>query len=90
MRLAKTVNFPATLLIVICLLTAQPAFSQTPYYAGKTITIIRGGGAGGSGEFQSSRLLKNLPESFDSAQDERTGFDIVDDFPFMLRFSKHS
>jgi tripartite-type tricarboxylate transporter receptor subunit TctC len=60
MRLAKTVNFPATLLIVICLLTAQPAFSQTPYYAGKTITIIRGGGAGGSGEFQSRALMPYL------------------------------
>jgi hypothetical protein len=26
------------------------------------------------------RLLKNLSESFDGAQDERRGFDIVDDF----------
>jgi hypothetical protein len=26
----------------------------------------------------------------DVAQDERRGFDIVDDFPFMLRHSKHS
>jgi hypothetical protein len=34
---------------------------------------------------RSSRLLKNLSESFDGAQDERRGFDIVDDFPFMLR-----
>ena len=33
-----------------------------------------------------SRLLENLSESFDEAQDERRGFDIVDDFPFMLRF----
>jgi hypothetical protein len=38
----------------------------------------------------SARLLKNLSESFDGAQDERRRFDIVDDFPFMLRFSKHS
>jgi hypothetical protein len=37
----------------------------------------------------SSMLLKNLSESFDGAQDERRGFDI-DDYPFMLRFSKHS
>jgi hypothetical protein len=36
----------------------------------------------------SSRLLKNLSESFDGAQDERRGFDIIEDFPFML--SKHS
>jgi hypothetical protein len=31
-----------------------------------------------------------LSESFDGAQDERRGIDIIDDFPFMLRFSKHS
>jgi hypothetical protein len=29
-------------------------------------------------------------ESFDVAQDERRRFEIVDDFPFMLRVSKHS
>jgi hypothetical protein len=34
-------------------------------------------------------VLKNSVESFDSAQDERWGFDIIEDFPFMLRFSKH-
>jgi len=39
---------------------------------------------------ESIRLLKNLSESFDGAQDERRGFDIVDVFPFMLRLSKHS
>jgi len=33
---------------------------------------------------------KTLSESFDGAQDERTGFDIIEDFPFMLRLSKHS
>jgi hypothetical protein len=41
-------------------------------------------------QYSTSRLLKNLSESFDGAQDERRGFDIVNDFPFMLRFSKHS
>ena len=46
--------------IAICLLTADPALSQTPYYAGKTITIIRGGGPGGSGEFQSRALMPYL------------------------------
>jgi len=29
-------------------------------------------------------------ESFDGAQDERTEFDVIKDFPFMLRLSKHS
>ena len=42
------------------LLIAVPAFAQTPYYAGKTITIIRGGGPGGSGEFQSRALMPYL------------------------------
>ena len=42
MRFAKKPNFPSMLFVAICLLTAHPAFSQTPYYAGKTITMIRG------------------------------------------------
>jgi hypothetical protein len=33
---------------------------------------------------------KTLSESFDGAQDERSGSEIIEDFPFMLRFSKHS
>ena len=36
------------------------AFAQTPYYAGKTITLVRGGGPGGSGEFQSRALIPYL------------------------------
>ena len=39
---------------------AASAGAQTPYYAGKTITIVRGGGAGGSGEFQSRALMPYL------------------------------
>jgi tripartite-type tricarboxylate transporter receptor subunit TctC len=39
---------------------ASPSFSQTPYYAGKTITLVRGGGPGGSGEFQSRALMPYL------------------------------
>ncbi|MBM2805913.1 MAG: hypothetical protein HW419_3806 [Deltaproteobacteria bacterium] len=41
-------------------LLAAEGFAQTPYYAGKTITIVRGGGAGGSGEFQSRALVPFL------------------------------
>ena len=37
-----------------------------------------------------SRLLKNLSESFDAAQDERRRINFIEDFPFMLRLSKHS
>ena len=56
----KETKFSMMLFVAICLLTAHPAFSQTPYYAGKTITMIRGGGPGGSGEFQSRALMPYL------------------------------
>ncbi|MGH7833897.1 MAG: hypothetical protein ACREQK_09655 [Candidatus Binatia bacterium] len=42
------------------LLLPNDALSQTPYYQGKTITILRGGGPGGSGELQSRALLPYL------------------------------
>lgn len=60
MPFAEKLNFPSMLFIAICLLTAHPALSQTPYYAGKTITMIRGGGPGGSGEIQSRALMPYL------------------------------
>jgi tripartite-type tricarboxylate transporter receptor subunit TctC len=41
-------------------LPQNPALAQKPYYAGKTITILRGGGPGGSGEFQSRALMPYL------------------------------
>jgi len=37
-----------------------------------------------------SRMLKSLSESFDGPQDERRGFDIIEDLPFMLRLAKYS
>jgi tripartite-type tricarboxylate transporter receptor subunit TctC len=41
------------------------SFSQSPYYQGKTITIIRGGEPGGSGDMQARALIpflkRNLP-----------------------------
>ncbi len=49
--------------MVIALLTVLPtrgAFSQADFYKGKTIKIIRGGGPGGSGEFQTRALMKTL------------------------------
>ncbi|MGH7793504.1 MAG: hypothetical protein ACREQ2_01160 [Candidatus Binatia bacterium] len=46
--------------VALVLVITGPSFSQTPYYAGKTITIVRGGGAGGSGEFQSRALMPYL------------------------------
>ncbi|HEX5021747.1 MAG TPA: hypothetical protein VFX54_13855 [Candidatus Binatia bacterium] len=42
--------------LVLC----ASVWGQTPYYAGKTITIVRGGGPGGSGEFQSRALMPYL------------------------------
>ncbi|MGH7847388.1 MAG: hypothetical protein ACREQW_19755, partial [Candidatus Binatia bacterium] len=46
-------------------LTPDPAHAQTPYYAGKTITILRGGRPGGTGDMQAKALIpylkKNIP-----------------------------
>ena len=35
-------------------------YAQTPYYQGKTITIVRGGEPGGSGDMQARSLLPFL------------------------------
>lgn len=63
----KTVNRSALYAFVLgmstALLAIMPArdvFSQEDYYKGKTITILRGGGPGGSGEFQTRSLMKAL------------------------------
>jgi tripartite-type tricarboxylate transporter receptor subunit TctC len=40
--------------------TTKGAFSQADFYKGKTIKIVRGGGPGGSGEFQTRALVKVL------------------------------
>jgi hypothetical protein len=34
---------------------AGPVYSQAPYYQSKTITILRGGEPGGSGDMQGAR-----------------------------------
>jgi len=41
-------------------LSPATSFSQTPYYQGKTITIIRGGEPGGSGDMQARALIPFL------------------------------
>lgn len=41
-------------------LVPKEASSQTPYYQGKTITIIRGGEPGGSGDMQAKALIPFL------------------------------
>src|ERR687898_2858606 len=50
-----------SLLIVLFLcIPAGQAFSQADFYKGKTIRILRGGGPGGSGEFQTRALMRVL------------------------------
>ena len=43
-----------------CALIPKVSFSQTPYYQGKTITILRGGEPGGSGDMQAKALIPFL------------------------------
>jgi len=54
------INSPSSIMVIGLLLAASQSAAQTPYYAGKTIAIVRGGGAGGSGEFQSRALIPYL------------------------------
>ena len=49
-----------TLVGLFSIAAADRAFSQADFYSGKTITIIRGGGPGGSGEFQTRALMRVL------------------------------
>lgn len=50
----------AILIGLFVIMPAQSAFSQADFYKGKTIKIVRGGGPGGSGEFQTRALMKFL------------------------------
>ncbi|HWP57726.1 MAG TPA: hypothetical protein VNL14_07555 [Candidatus Acidoferrales bacterium] len=45
------------ILAAFFLVSAAPVFAQTPYFKGKTITIIRGGEPGGSGDMQAKALI---------------------------------
>src|SRR5262249_41215888 len=45
---------------LLAILPARAALSQADFYKGKTIKIVRGGGPGGSGEFQTRALVKFL------------------------------
>lgn len=55
---------PRSLLIAltICWLSFYPneTFPQTPYFEGKTITILRGGSPGGTGDMQARALIPSL------------------------------
>ena len=59
-RLLSGVCLFLTVFGVVAFLPVTEAFSQTDFYKGKTIKIIRGGGPGGSGEFQTRALMRIL------------------------------
>ncbi|HEV8342595.1 MAG TPA: hypothetical protein VGR30_09520 [Candidatus Binatia bacterium] len=59
-RLAFYAFIHVILVGLVAILPAGKAFSQADFYKGKTIKIIRGGGPGGSGEFQTRALMKFL------------------------------
>lgn len=59
----RDAEFSAVAGLVLALLLFFPsgkAFSQADFYKGKTIKIMRGGGPGGSGEFQTRALMHIL------------------------------
>ncbi|HEX5021437.1 MAG TPA: hypothetical protein VFX54_12290, partial [Candidatus Binatia bacterium] len=60
MRLALYLPGQMCLVGLLAILPGGTAFSQADFYKGKTIKIIRGGGPGGSGEFQTRALVKFL------------------------------
>ena len=59
-RLISCTIVHATLVALFSIAAADEAFSQADFYSGKTITIVRGGGPGGSGEFQTRSLMRVL------------------------------
>ena len=48
------------LTVLLVFLAVAPAFPQTPFYQGKTITMIRGGAPGGVGEMRTRTVAKYL------------------------------
>ncbi|MBI2534696.1 MAG: hypothetical protein HYW03_21140 [Deltaproteobacteria bacterium] len=60
MNTLNRLPFYAILIGLSALLPTRDAFSQTDFYKGKTIRVIRGGGPGGSGEFQTRALVRFL------------------------------
>lgn len=60
MRCIKEPYLTTAFVIGILYSIAGSAFAQAPYHAGNTIIIVRGGGPGGSGEFQSRALMPYL------------------------------
>lgn len=59
-RLALYASLHVILIGLSAILPAGDAFSQADFYKGKTIIILRGGGPGGAGEFQTRSLMRVL------------------------------
>ncbi|MGH7772195.1 MAG: hypothetical protein ACREQA_08135 [Candidatus Binatia bacterium] len=59
-RLALYTFVHVILVGLVAILPADNAFSQSDFYRGKTIKMLRGGGPGGSGEFQTRALMRVL------------------------------
>ena len=57
-RLNELYAFSLVAVLIMLNLSTSDALCQTPFYQGKTITIIRGGDAGGSGD---ARLKSAVP-----------------------------
>ena len=58
---AKFIHLASLVLTLIgCALYPDELFSQTPYFQNKTITILRGGEPGGSGDMQARALIPYL------------------------------
>jgi tripartite-type tricarboxylate transporter receptor subunit TctC len=59
-RLTLKVRISRLLISLALLSRADEVLAQADFYKGKTIKIVRGGGPGGSGEFQTRALVKFL------------------------------
>ncbi len=58
---ASRLLFEAGILgLLICLILPSYAFSQTPFYQGKTITLVRGSTPGGVGELRVRAVIPYL------------------------------
>jgi len=60
MKALKRLALCACAGVIAAVFAAGTAFSQGEFYKGKTIKVIRGGGPGGSGEFQTRALVRFL------------------------------
>ena len=60
MFLKRTCKLSLALTIIVISTFAGPAFSQTPFYQGKTLTILNASAPGGSGDMRVKAMLPYL------------------------------